>query len=989
MDDRRYAYYAFISYSHKDERWAKWLQRKLENYRLPSAIRKESDGRIPKHIRPVFRDRTDIGVGQTVRQNLRQELADSRYLIVVCSPDGAQSDFVDMEIRNFQEMGRADRIIPFIVRGTPDPKDGAKQCYPPSLLQGKDTMLGASLEELSPNEALVKVVAAILGLRYDHLWQRHKRRERLWRIGVAVAACLLLVVGYGAVDYYFVTHIRYYDDYVDRWGVPEGIARLTQEQVSHRAMSWRLETLRGKPRRLTRVDASGNARPVAYNDEQDRPDDQRFYYGENGRIAYVDDYSSTSQFVKRREYTQNLEYVRFYLGSGLETKTLVRTKVVLEGEGALSYSKKQSEISALHCQYDSSGCLTRVEYRNLSGSVRPDANGVFGQRYRYNAAGRIESTVNLDGNKEALAVRGVVEKRFRYTAEGYQSRIEYLDARGELVLSPERVAVIAFEVDVWGNRVQTTFFDKDGNRCLHKDGYAQLIRENDEKGNATKLTYLDAEGKRCYSMHKVSSVKLSYDGNGRLSRAAYFDKNDQPCYNIAGCAMTEKDYDAHGNTVYEACHGVDGKPCVSAEGFFLMKFSYDASGNLITKSYFGVNGTPCMVGDGYSIEEHAYDQKGDRIRVAYFDQAGQPCVIKKKYSVLLQDYDGQGKVIKETSLGVDGKPCPSEEGVATCETRYDMNGNEVEQKYYDANGDPCLREGRFATIQMRYDKNGNRIEESYLGLDGRLRERGDGIAVLQRAYDKFGNVKSITMYDAQLQPSQLNNGVMYLDIAYDTRGNMVKISCFDRDRRLRALPAGYAIIKKKFDARGNMTNISYFGPDGQPCYANTGFSSQEWTYDARGNKIKEAYFDTAGNPCLSQAGIAGWIDEYDMRDNKISHKTNGLADGQKAGVRMVRVGNVIDLGQAALNGIQKDDFLFEYCFWRWESDKELNRLQGAIDSCRTYRKRILTVSPTGQVHAFDADVGVVGMELQYVVVTDAQAAGLRAAYDRYTKARDN
>ena len=37
MDTQQYTYYAFISYQRKDEKWAKWLQRKLENYKLPVA----------------------------------------------------------------------------------------------------------------------------------------------------------------------------------------------------------------------------------------------------------------------------------------------------------------------------------------------------------------------------------------------------------------------------------------------------------------------------------------------------------------------------------------------------------------------------------------------------------------------------------------------------------------------------------------------------------------------------------------------------------------------------------------------------------------------------------------------------------------------------------------------------------------------------------------------------------------------------------------
>ena len=125
MTDKRFEYYAFISYSHKDEKWAKWLQKRLEQYKLPSLIRKESGGRLPKHVRPIFRDQTDIGTGD-LQQSLRSELEDSRYLIVVCSPNSAKSEWVDKEIRHFKDLGRGDRIIPFIVDGTPDAPDAEK-----------------------------------------------------------------------------------------------------------------------------------------------------------------------------------------------------------------------------------------------------------------------------------------------------------------------------------------------------------------------------------------------------------------------------------------------------------------------------------------------------------------------------------------------------------------------------------------------------------------------------------------------------------------------------------------------------------------------------------------------------------------------------------------------------------------------------------------------------------------------------------------------
>ena len=47
----RYDYYAFISYKREDEGWAKWLQHKLEHYRLPSKLNGRTD--LPREIRPA------------------------------------------------------------------------------------------------------------------------------------------------------------------------------------------------------------------------------------------------------------------------------------------------------------------------------------------------------------------------------------------------------------------------------------------------------------------------------------------------------------------------------------------------------------------------------------------------------------------------------------------------------------------------------------------------------------------------------------------------------------------------------------------------------------------------------------------------------------------------------------------------------------------------------------------------------------------------
>ena len=59
-------YRAFISYSHADTGWARWLHRSLESFVIDKDLvgRDTSTGKIPEELRPVFRDRDDFTAGK-------------------------------------------------------------------------------------------------------------------------------------------------------------------------------------------------------------------------------------------------------------------------------------------------------------------------------------------------------------------------------------------------------------------------------------------------------------------------------------------------------------------------------------------------------------------------------------------------------------------------------------------------------------------------------------------------------------------------------------------------------------------------------------------------------------------------------------------------------------------------------------------------------------------------------------------------------------
>ena len=126
-------YRAFISYSHADTGWARWLHRALESFRIDQDLagRETATGTIPPTLRPIFRDRDDFTPGQTLTEQTLAALDASAALIVICSPAAAKSHYVNEEIASFKSLHPERPVIPLIVDGKPGDSD--RECLPPAL----------------------------------------------------------------------------------------------------------------------------------------------------------------------------------------------------------------------------------------------------------------------------------------------------------------------------------------------------------------------------------------------------------------------------------------------------------------------------------------------------------------------------------------------------------------------------------------------------------------------------------------------------------------------------------------------------------------------------------------------------------------------------------------------------------------------------------------------------------------------------------------
>ena len=198
MSIAEFRYRAFISYSHRDERWGAWLHRALERYRLPRRLvgRVTAAGPVPKRIAPVFRDREELASATDLGRTVNAALEQSAALIVVCSPSAAQSRWVNAEVRAFQQLGRGEQIFCLIVDGDPGGVT-APQCFPEALLtrgpdggDGPVEPIGADVRpgKDRPRAALLKLVAGILGVGLDELARRDLQRRNRRLVATSVAA---------------------------------------------------------------------------------------------------------------------------------------------------------------------------------------------------------------------------------------------------------------------------------------------------------------------------------------------------------------------------------------------------------------------------------------------------------------------------------------------------------------------------------------------------------------------------------------------------------------------------------------------------------------------------------------------------------------------------------------------------------------------------------------------------------------------------------
>ena len=295
-----YTYKAFISYSHKDRTWARWLHRKLETYTFPKNLMgTQSDiGPVLRNLKPIFRDREELSAGHNLGEKIEAALKASENLIIICSPHAAQSHWVNQEILFFKRHNRGAKIFSVIVKGEPFASNTQEECFPQGLRFDLDEAgelsstpaepLAADLKESGDGKRLgvLKLISGMAGLGLNDLVQRDLQRVRK-RVTAITASAAAIVLAMGGLTW---TALDARDEAEQRRNDAEG------------QIEFMLTDLRDEVEKVGRLDALkvvGDRALEYYNNNQD--------------------YLSNSRSMAR--YSRTLQY----LGE-IELKNLERSK---------------------------------------------------------------------------------------------------------------------------------------------------------------------------------------------------------------------------------------------------------------------------------------------------------------------------------------------------------------------------------------------------------------------------------------------------------------------------------------------------------------------------------------------------------------------------------------------------------------------------------------------------------------------------------------
>lgn len=691
----------------------------------------------------------------------------------------------------------------------------------------------------------------------------------------SVAAVIVLALGAGLWWWdYTRTKVNYYRDYTEVWGEPVGIGRLSSSQQKHTGASYRIESSRGKVRRLTRVNSQGKTIPDTESEHVDRPTDATYFYTPAGKVSRVKvmDQNGRVEYVK--VYNENLKTIVFQFDDEHGTEKTLGNHTIGSADAFGNQSDSgKGAISRWHLTYDDNGYVERVDYAGLYNARVSDADGIYGRQYKRDDKGRIveETYINLDGSPQSTPW-GLGIKTFEYDKNDNWVRAVYYTLDREPATDAEG-GTEAYEIVYDDNANAVKFIHQHHDRSLmlpKKYGVAEINREFDENGNITSTSFMGIDRQpTLYGGYHLR--KTEYDQNGFVTAEHYLDENGNPVLIPGNYSSIKASCDDAGNLLEMSYYGLDSEPVYSAQNMHKIVNRYDSLGNRISQLYYAPDGSLSADSDkGIAGELNEYDSNSNLIKTIYLNTDSVITPGNYGVAVATYSYDPRGNLTRldfwEDAECTTHKPAFV--GIAGREFEYDQNGNRTISRSFDVDGKPAADETGVAEARNVYNEQNQLVEYTYYGINGKPCRDRSGEAGARFKRDSRGNATEIVILDTDHNPDPKSNIVR---LKHDDRNNMIERAYFTSTGA--PTNGGADFVHREvftYDDRNNQTSETTFDANGKPmAVKGTKIVKALMEYDKVGNNVKTSYYDESGNLANNTGGVAMVTNEYDNQGNAV------------------------------------------------------------------------------------------------------------------------
>ena len=836
-----YTYSAFISYSSKDEKVAIALWKKLEHYRLPTVLQKQYED-VPEKMH-IFLDQGDIVPGDTVENALSRELADSKKLIVICSPNSAVSPYVELEVKNFLSLGHSPNdIIPYIIEGEVN-RESSDNCYVPSLFgkTGKDTINGVSVLRDGKWKAFVGVLANILDVKFDEIYKREKvRKNRIiaaWSgLGFLIVCLMSLII------WYVLPHTRYYCDYITKWGIPVGIFEISKNDAKKELEHYEITTRYGRPVKLVHADNHFEALNQShYLNFLNRPKIATYEY-KNGILPFesMKDWKLSSAFYTinsgdlqdgDKDYSVILEYnsdsenenqviVDFYYGKGTrERKSLsnnyldgscffysdVRSLLVDNGLNNYSpeiyYLTDVSTIYQFRISYNEDGFDEITHFYNYNGSEVCDKNSIKEIKKYFDNLGRIIKQDLRYDSPDITLPKGIA---YKYDGKGHLFSLRFLEISesndDSACIINSNVNYAFYDYKFSSGRETISFFDSDNNPivCSSFNGYKGESFIIDDKTSEIR-TWRNELDELYPNTDVYEKIITSIDKNTTEFTTYLVINNQETKQNYLAekrINETKKElysisYDLYDNEnsfiSVEETEYIDGMriektsiPINDSESIFIQSKTYDLHERLISEKQSNL-----FEFDG-SLIECVIEYKGDNRSISFLKD-GQPYLNPfRNYAQANFIYNNNNQLISCDFKDTNNFFINSYLGFSHYEAKYNINGLKLMEKYLNPKNELVLSE-YFEYAQYYAEESFN---HKYLTYFKYMDEDGRYAKPINKQYthmksDIVDNEQQLNFYsfDTKKRTDFYNDNILYKRGLYGYHADSSDIYYLDGEGR--------------------------------------------------------------------------------------------------------------------------------------------------------------------------------------------------------------